>query len=173
MNKIHELPNKSLDTAILVGFQGGAVFELGDHDVYIGRSSENEVAIIGDLSLSRRHALISKVDEAYYVRDLKSSNGTFVNGIKVHGVMALQPDDEIFCGKTTLVFQPGKAKLRSMNWKTDQAITSDEGRGGSSSVWNHDVLKAMLALVKPEFSREAPTTKLRNSNPCRDLPKAV
>ena len=168
---VNHLAKKNQHSAILVGYQGEIVFELGANDVYIGRSSENDVTLGGDLNLSRRHALINRIDGVYYLRDLRSSNGTFLNGKRIHGVVALKPDDEIFLGKTTLVFQPSKAKLAAINWKMEQSIVLNESRGRSGSVWSHVVLKAMLALVNSEFGKSS-THNSRPSDPCRDLPKA-
>ena len=48
----------------------------------IGRDLENDIQI-NNLAVSRYHAIISKQNEKYYIKDLGSSNGTFINGNKV------------------------------------------------------------------------------------------
>ena len=51
--------------------------------VRIGRSARNEICLGGDAAVSRYHAEISVVGERYFVDDLDSHNGTFVNGSPV------------------------------------------------------------------------------------------
>ena len=47
--------------------------------ITVGRSSENEVQI-RDAYASRKHVRISTRDGRYFIEDLKSRNGTFING---------------------------------------------------------------------------------------------
>jgi hypothetical protein len=69
----------------------GACFELspalyvgaGAGDIYIGRSGANAIQLT-DMSISKRHASLSFHSElGFYVRDLGSVHGTFVNGVKI------------------------------------------------------------------------------------------
>lgn len=63
----------------------------------IGRS-DNCDKCIKDESISRRHAVITKEGNRYFIQDT-SRNGTYVNGNLVGGVMPLEPSDEItICG---------------------------------------------------------------------------
>jgi predicted component of type VI protein secretion system len=48
-------------------------------EISVGRSPENDFAV-DDAELSRRHAVFSRLNEACVVRNLSTSNGTFVNG---------------------------------------------------------------------------------------------
>lgn len=60
-------------------------FTLEKDLISIGRSPENDI-VIDNIAISRRHAQIElKEETGYVVRDLKSSNGTFLNGIKIEG----------------------------------------------------------------------------------------
>jgi hypothetical protein len=45
----------------------------------IGRTQENDI-LINDFAISRAHALVELRGESYYLKDLGSSNGTYVNG---------------------------------------------------------------------------------------------
>lgn len=50
----------------------------------IGRAPDNDI-VIGDRQVSNHHLLISKNEAGvFYVQDLNSSNGTFVNGHKIN-----------------------------------------------------------------------------------------
>ena len=52
-------------------------------DIYLGRSSSNVVCIT-DLSISKQHAVLSRHGSLFFVQDLNSVHGTFINGIKLH-----------------------------------------------------------------------------------------
>lgn len=71
--------------------------------VAIGRHPSCEFAIRKS-DVSRRHAEIRQVDGAFVLRDLGSTNGTFVNGEPVDGECPLSPGDRIEIGSTTLTF---------------------------------------------------------------------
>lgn len=95
----------------LVGIDTRQIYLLSDLCTTIGRSKENDIVVVTDLSLSRRHAVITKVEGAYYLRDLRSSNGTLVNGQAVDGMVLLKPNDEVFLGRTRMLFCPSQQRL--------------------------------------------------------------
>ena len=67
---------------ILIGPNRGESFELGNDTIYVGRSPDNDIQI-KDASVSRKHLKIIERAEKYFVIDLKSKNGTFVEGNQV------------------------------------------------------------------------------------------
>jgi len=71
----------------------------------IGRDEDNDVSIPDDGRASRQHALIEKLPAGWSVRDLGSTNGTFVNGERIVRDRALRSGDEIKVGDTRLVFR--------------------------------------------------------------------
>ncbi|CAN5265827.1 hypothetical protein BH10CYA1_BH10CYA1_36270 [soil metagenome] len=101
---LNHLSNGGMIRATLVTADRRLAFDLSGTDTFIGRARENQISIASDLSLSRRHAAITKIDGVYYLRDLRSSNGTLLNGKSVTGTVVLQPNDEIFLGKTRFQF---------------------------------------------------------------------
>lgn len=48
----------------------------------IGRSNENDI-VISNIKVSKKHALLLQHENHWYLEDLKSSNGTFINGRKI------------------------------------------------------------------------------------------
>lgn len=66
----------------------------------LGRSSE--AMPLGDRAISRRHAELTPDSDQWTVRDLNSSNGTFVNGSPAVGTTAIGLGDTIACGRTQL-----------------------------------------------------------------------
>lgn len=91
----------------LVAVQGphmGGIFQLGGDVVTIGREESNTIALPQDNTVSRRHARVTKSDAGFSIHDEGSSNGTFVNGVRVTE-QALNPGDEIQVGGTRLRFE--------------------------------------------------------------------
>ena len=67
----------------------------------LGRSSSCEVKLARDDQISRRHAQIEGRDGALYLRDLGSTYGTLLNGVKLEGAAQLQPGDTVGLGAST------------------------------------------------------------------------
>jgi len=67
---------------IMNGPDKGRSFEVDEDAVFIGRAPDNEISI-KDKSISRKHLKIVKRAERYYVTDLGSKNGTFIDGKRV------------------------------------------------------------------------------------------
>ena len=92
--------------AVLVGTDGpsrGRLILLGATEVSLGRHENNSVAI-DDVAASKHHCVIRPSGGRFQVHDLKSRNGTFVNGVPVTDWM-LQDDDEIRVGESVFRFQ--------------------------------------------------------------------
>ena len=68
---------------IFSGYGHNQSFELVGNSVYIGRSEENDIQI-SDMSVSRRHLEIIEKDDRYFIKDLNSQNGTYVNGSQIN-----------------------------------------------------------------------------------------
>jgi pSer/pThr/pTyr-binding forkhead associated (FHA) protein len=74
--------------------------------ITIGRDPGNSV-VVEDILASRRHAVVQKVQDQYFIEDLASTNGTFVNGKPVPPgkYLRLHPRDIILIGRTELSLQ--------------------------------------------------------------------
>jgi sigma-B regulation protein RsbU (phosphoserine phosphatase) len=82
-------------------------FTLVKERVTIGRSRESDI-FLPDQWLSRQHAEVRRRPDGYYVADLKSKNGTLLNGQPVvQGGKRLRPGDVITLGEHTLTFTEG------------------------------------------------------------------
>lgn len=74
----------------------------------IGRDTANDIIIDHPLA-SRRHARLEYDGDGYTVRDLGSTNGTFVNGDKVDGARMLHNQDRIWVADTEIIFNDPEA----------------------------------------------------------------
>lgn len=87
---------------VLIGPDKGKRFVLPDNEPQmIGRSSES--LPLTDQTISRRHAELTPDEGRWYINDLHSANGTYVNGQRVTGRRQLQVGDQIRCGNTVFV----------------------------------------------------------------------
>jgi pSer/pThr/pTyr-binding forkhead associated (FHA) protein len=75
-------------------------FILPQGDLDVGRGEQNAV-VIADPSLSRKHAVLQVTASGVVVEDMESSNGTFVNGVRV-GRRALAHGDRVRFGNVEL-----------------------------------------------------------------------
>jgi signal transduction histidine kinase len=119
---------------IIQGPDKGKVFELPDNEPQLlGRSSE--ALPIGDNTVSRRHAELTPDAGDWYLRDLGSQNGTFINGVIITDRVKLRPGDQIRIGVTLLTFgrtePPPASPVRllsgdRMDTSIERALASNE-----------------------------------------------
>ena len=76
----------------------------GEPSIRIGSRDENDV-VVRDEAVSRLHATIDVDDLGYRLRDLESTNGTFVDGMRVRDCY-LGPGAVVGIGHATLAFAP-------------------------------------------------------------------
>jgi pSer/pThr/pTyr-binding forkhead associated (FHA) protein len=96
-----ELPT---DTAVLIvrsGPQAGDRFALGDGTIRLGRHPDSEI-MLDDITVSRRHASITRTADGYVVTDAGSLNGTYLNQERIDEAL-LHHGDELQVGKFRLV----------------------------------------------------------------------
>ena len=68
----------------------------------VGRTKEADI-VLHDPEVSRRHARFESQNGVVYVEDIKSRNGTFLNGRRVTEAIEIRSGDEIDVGTTRLV----------------------------------------------------------------------
>jgi pSer/pThr/pTyr-binding forkhead associated (FHA) protein len=67
----------------------------------LGRDVNNAI-VVDDQFASAQHAVLTFRGRTWYVEDLKSTNGTFVNGIQIEGVSPLGYGDELQLGQVRM-----------------------------------------------------------------------
>ena len=83
----------------------GDEFELDSAPVTIGRGAGNDVALEGDEFASARHVRFEPRRDGVYVHDLGSTNGTYVNGVRIEGARKLSAGDVVRVGETDLRYE--------------------------------------------------------------------
>ncbi len=73
-------------------------------EVSLGRGEDNDI-VIPHASISRTHARLIKRDGAYELRDLNSTNGTFVDDLQVHGSMMVSSGTRVRFGEVQFVLR--------------------------------------------------------------------
>ena len=91
-------------------------------EITIGRVTGNDI-VLAKGNISKRHTRLTKRDGGLEIADLKSTNGTFVNGRKIAGPTVVAPSDRIYVGDF-LIGIDGPVG----------AMAEREGRRGSSLV---------------------------------------
>jgi pSer/pThr/pTyr-binding forkhead associated (FHA) protein len=84
----------------------GVTFPIDSTALTIGRGGTNDVQIESDEYASTRHARFEPRRDGVYVDDIGSTNGTYVNGVRLTRERKLVPDDVIRIGETDLRFEP-------------------------------------------------------------------
>ena len=87
------------------------IFELYECDITIGRSIKCDIQI-PIKSISRKHALISFHNEEYYMEDLNSKNGTYLNGMRI-AKCALRNKDQIDIGGVKIIFNEKTSLIKT------------------------------------------------------------
>jgi SARP family transcriptional regulator, regulator of embCAB operon len=89
---------------IETGDHKGRHFRLAARPLVGGRAPAAEIQVV-DSKVSRRHFLIAPEAGGYAIRELRSTNGIWVNGERVSGQRALADGDRIRVGDTELRFR--------------------------------------------------------------------
>ena len=120
--------------------------------VTIGRREQSDIPLTWDLEVSRAHALLEPVGEAWtLVDDGLSRNGSFVNGSRVHGRLRLHDRDRMCFGSTRVTFQEPAGAGGSES--------TARAPGAPSSVPLSEMQrKVLIALCRPVVDSSASTT---------------
>lgn len=135
-----------LTLLVLQGPDKGRRFELPDAAALLGRDSRQ--IPLTDNTVSRRHAELIPVEGNWVLKDLGSSNGSYVNGTRVENKYGLKLGDQIRVGRSLLVFgaQPGISRTSSR----DVTLAGEES--GMDSAIMHTIAsnEDSMVLAVPE-----------------------
>ncbi|WP_350655420.1 FHA domain-containing protein [Psychrobacter sp. S1-30-MNA-CIBAN-0213] len=147
--------NVSKTEAETVTWQLNALTEaLGDltltvnDSLSIGRGNDNDV-VLGSKSVSRNHALLSVLNGDLYIKDLDSSNGTFINDKRIEGNKSTHLNSNDTVGFASFVFKVAAP----MEAETDSAPVAKPVIGTQADVTSSDAEVANT----DEQEKEAPS----------------
>jgi transcriptional regulator with GAF, ATPase, and Fis domain len=134
--------------------------------VTLGRHRDNLI-VLRDEHVSRRHAELYQEDGYWLIRDSGGRNGTLVDGTRIAGPTVLRNGQIITIGKTTLRFtqEPGENGTIELDHKSDRSDTSS----GSSltnldqGLLRHDELTALCQFMTENAKQTDPGSLIRNA----------
>ena len=93
--------------SVILTEKGGATQRLDfeSEEITIGRVDENDICLPKG-NISKKHTKIVVKDGKIIVLDLKSTNGTYVNGKKLAGPQVIRPSDKVYIGDFILNVEP-------------------------------------------------------------------
>ncbi|MDR2710733.1 MAG: FHA domain-containing protein [Burkholderiales bacterium] len=141
---------------------GGAREVLFDKDrITVGRRSDNDVPLPYP-AVSGRHAVISCLSaDKCYVEDLKSTNGTLLNGAPIFERQQLKDRDQIDIGGQKFVFLEGMKPVEGVKPKSDKSDKKPKAPkdNKTTAVSETDVtIPPNLSLTPPHEYLNAPPT---------------
>ncbi|MGB7342119.1 MAG: FHA domain-containing protein [Phototrophicaceae bacterium] len=102
------MENDSFRLIVRRGPRPNEVYDLAGDVLNLGRDITNDI-VINDREVSRHHLRFTKGADSFTMEDLGSTNGTFVNGKRVTGSIALKNGDMVGLGETvTLQYETGR-----------------------------------------------------------------
>ena len=142
-----------LTLLVLQGPDKGRRFELPDAPTLVGRDSRQ--LPLTDNTVSRRHAELHPVGDGWILKDLGSSNGTYINGARVDNTYALKLGDQMRVGKTILVYgaQPGVSRANT----SSLSLTSEDSGMDASIMHTVNSNDDSMVLAVPEPAAAAMT----------------
>jgi predicted Zn finger-like uncharacterized protein len=94
--------NRRYSLAVILGANSGQIYQLSRPRVILGRGAGCDIQL-PDSEVSRRHAMLEVRDDAATLVDLGSTNGTYVEGVRID-VTNVNSHQEFSLGTTTLMF---------------------------------------------------------------------
>jgi hypothetical protein len=135
-----------------------------EDELVIGRHAEGPGRLSEDEEISRQHARISREATGdYAIEDLGSSNGTFVNGLRIQSPRLLALEDSIEVGATTLLV---KAIVRPEPAQTPAGASPPAPDRHSPTVFAHNtVVPPAVAPAQPSAPAPEPAISPPESAP--------
>ncbi len=128
--------------------------ELTGEPLSIGRSREADIPLLDD-KVSRVHCGIRLSDGEFYLKDLKSRNGVFVNGQRVEDTAKLKVGDRIQVGSTVFVLESASNQEDAAKGLASVQGDMADGKGYTT------ILKEIVEDIAPPAAEEAPAAEAK------------
>lgn len=90
---------------VITGVSGGSRIPLDKRELFIGRAPSCEL-IVTDEFASSQHAKVVHIGGDWVIQDLDSTNGTYVDGVRIQTPEVLRMNVPVRVGKTTFELRP-------------------------------------------------------------------
>jgi pSer/pThr/pTyr-binding forkhead associated (FHA) protein/uncharacterized RDD family membrane protein YckC len=149
-------------------------FQLEKDFATMGRSKDNEI-YIDDLSVSRKHAVLEREENQFYITDLNSSNGTYVNSKKITAKTPVRPEDVIIVGRVHFSFCLDEAEEGTVRMSRDEMASMQGGPNDTNPIGAPSVLPQSEAGQAPPSQPAAvpPTAPAPPAQPAPPTPQAA
>ena len=141
----------------------GGVFNLERESAILGRHPDCDI-VLDSGAVSRQHARILRIDNAFFIEDMQSRNGTYINGKQIRDRYELSDDDRITLCDVVMLFRDEKKKQVSPNrgtvsiTDTTALLIDDEPVNSSSAITQRVDVSSGSSSLRPEFN---PLAKLK------------
>ncbi|WP_394161212.1 FHA domain-containing protein FhaB/FipA [Galactobacter valiniphilus] len=102
---VEEAPRPASELVVLAGSRAGTVLPLGASPLLLGRAQEANLVLDDDYS-SGRHARLFPQGSRWFLEDLGSTNGTFIDDAPLTRAQPVEPGQRIRIGKTVMELRP-------------------------------------------------------------------
>ena len=128
--------------------------ELTGEPLSIGRSREADIPLLDD-KVSRVHCGIRLSDGEFYLKDLKSRNGVFINGQRVEDTAKLKVGDRIQIGSTVFVLETATNQEDAQKALGNVQNEMADGKGYTT------ILKEIVEDIAPPAAEEKPAAEAK------------
>jgi len=124
-NQSHELDEENPAPELLITSPTGDKYSifLKESPIYLGRSPNISLSFPEDEELSRRHLVFEKERNQWFIKNLASKNGTFVNGNMIRERHHLKPGDKITASLVNMEFSVPISVEKRVNFKQQNEET--------------------------------------------------
>ena len=167
---------------ILSGMTPTRVFTLNADRMVIGRHPECEI-IVDAGAISRQHAVVLRVNGEFFVEDLKSRNGTYLNGELLQGRSKLRENDRLKICDLLFAFHtgapgstPGKPQARDDDASRAEIIDDTNEKSSATIMSTLDVQTSRSGFqisVNPEVKLQALLEITRNLATATDIDRVL
>lgn len=140
---------------VISGVSPGSTLVVED-ELVIGRHATGPGRLSEDEEISRQHARISREAAGNYaIEDLGSSNGTFVNGLRIQSPRVLDIGDSIETGATTLVVRAIVQPEAEVEVEVEEAV-AEEAAAAEAAAAEPQATPASAARAAPTVFARVP-----------------
>lgn len=149
------MANLVIDT----GSMAGCRFELHRDCLVVGRQEGCDV-VLKDDTVSRQHARIVRNTEGYFVEDLNSRNGTFLNGKRIEGRSRLRSGDRVQLYDIVMTFHDG-GSWRTGSFSGRVHLSSEFNESADNAVRRATVAEIDVALLEQSIPSNLADVRLQ------------